>query len=185
MNISQGNLQRKVIDTLASQGLRTVVEPTLGSQPLKVVLDDDGTEIRARIYIRNVTHGGRGRKEKEYRIQLTGEPPKVHDGSVTLLLGYFEPKDVYVSFDPSVHLKFGASPSIQVTAAALDRAALEGVYRFRRRRRRRRRVSCRRRAARHHPDGRCLRRSRPPRRGDVGVEIGRPLRGRHDQVRRQ
>jgi hypothetical protein len=136
MNISQGNLQRKVIDTLASQGLRTVVEPTLGSQPLKVVLDDDGTEIRARIYIRNVTHGGRGRKEKEYRIQLTGEPPKVHDGSLTLLLGYFEPKDVYVSFDPSVHLKFGASPSIQVTAAALDRAALEGVYRFRRRRRR-------------------------------------------------
>lgn len=136
MALSQVELQRKIIETLASQGLPPVNEPALGTQPLELHLEDRGVQIRARIYVRNVTHGGRGRREREYRIQLTGPPPTLQADSITLLLGYFQPEDVYVSFDPSVHLKFGDSPSIQVTESALQRAASTGVFRFRRKRRR-------------------------------------------------
>ena len=136
MALSQTELQRRLIARLVDQGLPTINEPVLGGQALELNLDDLGVPRHVRIYVRNVTHGGRGRREREFRIQLTGRTPKLDPNHTTFLLGYFEPRDVYVSFDPAVHLKYGTSPSIQVSEGALQRAATDGVLRFRRRRRR-------------------------------------------------
>lgn len=122
--------------SLVDHGLSILNEPVLGGQALELRVNGLGVPVDVRIYVRNITHGGRGRKEREYRIQLTGRTPKLDSGVPTFLLGYFEPKDVYVSFDPTVHLKYGTSPSIQVSEGALQRAATDGVFRFRRRRRR-------------------------------------------------
>lgn len=136
MALSQTDLQQRLIRSLVDHGLSILNEPVLGGQALELRVNDLGVAVHVRIYVRNITHGGRGRKEREYRIQLTGRTPKLDSGVTTFLLGYFEPKDVYVSFDPAVHLKYGTSPSIQVSEGALQRAATDGVFRFRRRRRR-------------------------------------------------
>ena len=130
MALSPTDLQRKVIQALIEQGLPPKGAPNLGRQPLELVLEDAGTELTMHVYSRNVTHGGKGRRDREYRIQLTGPPPTLVAGATTLLLGYFEPLDVFVSFDPRVHLSFGYSPSIQVSEAAIQRAAATGVFRI-------------------------------------------------------
>jgi hypothetical protein len=135
MALSQTELQRRLIKTLVDHDLKPLDQPVLGGQAVEILLNDLGVPRHVRIYLRNVTHGGRGRREREYRIQLTGRTPKLDPNNTTFLLGYFEPKDVYVSFDPAVHLKYGTSPSIQVSEGALQRAATDGVFRFRRRRR--------------------------------------------------
>lgn len=135
MTLSQSELQGRVTAALSDGGLLVSAASSSGSQPLCLVLDDRGRAINAHFYIRNITHGGRGRTEREYRIQLTGRPLQNSERAVTFLLGYFEPRDVFVSFDPSVHLAYGTSPSLQVGQAALDTASRDGICRFRRQRR--------------------------------------------------
>lgn len=135
MTLPAAELHRRVIANLADRGLPALGTPTLGGQALELHLNADGAAVDVRIYVRNITHGGRGRKDREYRIQLTGKPPKLDTSATTMLLGYFEPKDVYVSFDPGGHRQFGTSPSIQVSERTLERAATEGVVRVSRRRR--------------------------------------------------
>lgn len=135
MILSQAELQGRLVKSLVDHGLSVLSQPLLGGQALDLHLNDLGVPVHVRIYVRNVTHGGRGRRAREYRIQLTGRTPTLEAGVTTFLIGYFEPKDVYVSFDPAVHLKYGTSPSIQVSEGALQRAATDGVFRFRRRRR--------------------------------------------------
>ena len=135
MTLPAAELHRRVITNLAARGLRSLGSPRTGGQALELHLDVGGVPLSVRVYIRNVTHGGRGRKDREYRIQLTGAAPKLDASSTTLLLGYFEPLDVYVSFDPAGHREFGISPSLQVSARTLERAPVEGVVRVSRRRR--------------------------------------------------
>ena len=135
MTLPAAELHRRVIASLARRGLAVVGTPVLGAQALELRLDAGGEPVDVRIYVRNITHGGRGRKDREYRIQLTGQPPTLDAGTTTMLLGYFEAKDAYVAFDPGVHRQFGTSPSIQVSARTLERAAAEGIVRVSRRRR--------------------------------------------------
>ncbi len=135
MTLRAAELHRRVLANLADRGLPAVGTPTLGGQALELHLNAGGVPVDVRVYVRNITHGGRGRKDREYRIQLTGKPPKLDTSATTMLLGYFEPSDVYVSFDPGVHRQFGTSPSIQVSERTLERAAIEGVVRVSRRRR--------------------------------------------------
>src|SRR5437773_2693498 len=96
MTLPAAELHRRIIANLADHGLPAVGTPTLGGQALELHLNAGGLPVHVRIYVRNVTHGGRGRKDREYRIQLTGKPPKLDTSATTMLLGYFEPKDVYV-----------------------------------------------------------------------------------------
>ncbi|CAN5581554.1 hypothetical protein BH23CHL7_BH23CHL7_16010 [soil metagenome] len=135
MTLPAAELHRRVITNLADHGLPTVGTPIIGGQALELQLDAGGVPVRVRMYVRNITHGGRGRKDREYRIQLTGQPPTLDAGATTMLLGYFEPKDVYVAFDPGGHQQFGTSPSIQVSERTLERAESDGVVRVSRRRR--------------------------------------------------
>ena len=92
--------------------------------------------IRMLVYIWKLTRGGPPgvRPTGEFRIQLTSvdAPIRTGRGFVTLLLGWYEPLEVFAGFDVSRRpMAWGASPSVQIRESALRGAALKGfdVYR--------------------------------------------------------
>jgi len=82
---------------------------------------------KLRLYIWNVTHGGKGRALDEYRIQITGvnsidmTPP-----FKTLLLGWDARYGVFAGYNASRYATFGSSPSLQIKEGVLDKAHNEG-----------------------------------------------------------
>jgi putative restriction endonuclease len=96
---------------------------------------DAGSEtVDIRVYIWNCTHGGGPRSADEYRVQLTGSVPHIHDANEkTLILGWHADAEVFVGFDIAHHLGQGSSsPSIQVKLSALERAAKDGFSAYER-----------------------------------------------------
>ena len=86
-------------------------------------------QIRLRIYIWNLTHGGGAARPKdEYRIQITGADhfeQKV--GEKTLILGWWGEVGVFAGFDFTKHTgKLGFSPSMQIREEFLRKALLNG-----------------------------------------------------------
>ena len=82
-----------------------------------------------RVYIWNLTHGGRSRPEDEWRIQATGVQRFLQEpGWKTLILGWRADLGVFAGFDVDRHRqKLGASPSLQLREAALKEAAVDGL----------------------------------------------------------
>ena len=82
-----------------------------------------------RVYIWNLTHGGRSRPEDEWRIQATGVERFVQEPEwKTLILGWRGDLGVFAGFDADRHRqKLGASPSLQLREAALKDAAVDGL----------------------------------------------------------
>src|SRR5579863_362724 len=62
-------------------------------------------QFSLRIYIWNLTHGGGARRPtSEYRIQITGvDAILTEPGAKTLLLGWWEPGQVFAAFDATKH----------------------------------------------------------------------------------
>jgi hypothetical protein len=97
------------------------------------------------MYFWTVSHGGRARPLKEYRIQVKLKDRRSLDfgNGTTLLLGYYTrgndhvgrdlgndpPADmeVFVAWDPIQHLALGASSSCQVPYDLMFKAYLEGL----------------------------------------------------------
>ena len=96
--------------------------------PARYQIHRNGHSYRVRVYIWNLTHGGRTRPEDEWRIQVTGLnhfDPEI-DGK-TLILGWWEKVGVFAGFDYAHHAGgLGASPSIQLREAALHNAVVYG-----------------------------------------------------------
>jgi hypothetical protein len=95
------------------------------------------------LYFWTISHGGVSRQQHEFRIQLTlpkAEQIERMRGTV-LLLGYYEGVDarfvdvpsgnnageVFVAWDPLLHIRTGKSASCQVPFAALREAQLHGL----------------------------------------------------------
>lgn len=98
--------------------------------PFRIVLTLGGQSQRFLVYIWNITHGGgAARAADEYRIQITGvETIDTLPGATTLLLGYFEPANVFAGWDASRHIGAVAfSPSLQVREDALLAANNNGI----------------------------------------------------------
>lgn len=100
----------------------------VGSHPAIYQIYRANQSQRVRVYIWNLTPGGGNRPTDEWRIQVTGvtqlglEP----DGK-TLVLGWQDQLGVFAGFDSRLHQgDLGASPSIQIRNAALDRAKVDG-----------------------------------------------------------
>lgn len=102
-----------------------------GTHPIRFVIEKGAVHQTVRVYIWNLTHGGGAARPKhEYRIQITSgirafdpEP----DG-VTLILGWNEQFGVFAAFDASRRKSaLGASPSIQISEATLNRARVIGA----------------------------------------------------------
>jgi putative restriction endonuclease len=84
-----------------------------------------------RLYIWNVRPGGGPpgtRPEEEYRIQkMTRAPLELGGGRLTLLLGWYQPYDIFVAWDPAAHQYARYSVSIQVRAPYIQEANLLGM----------------------------------------------------------
>src|SRR5439155_26063027 len=87
-------------------------------------------ERRLRVYIWNVTRGGPDdvRPSEEYRIQKMTRPPlALGDDRLTLLLGWYEPDDIFVAWDAAAHQNAKYSVSIHVRAPYIDEARRRGM----------------------------------------------------------
>jgi hypothetical protein len=87
-----------------------------------------GVEHLVRLYIWNLSHGGKSRSEHEFRIQITGvEQFEPEPTGRTLILGWGEKFGVFAGFDIQHRLgALGSSPSIQITDATLEAGAESG-----------------------------------------------------------
>ncbi len=96
--------------------------------PFKVKISNNTESYLVKIIIYNVTHGGgRMRAANEYRIQMKEERLEQETGYKTLILGYYEPLQVFVGFDLSKHIGTpGYSASFQIKIENLERAAISG-----------------------------------------------------------
>ncbi len=99
--------------------------------PFHLLLSKDGETEAVLVYIWNITHGGGAeRPSHEYRIQITGVPAIDQIAGVkTLLLGYWEEKDVFAGWDAVRHSGpvTGFSPSFQIREEYLLQAANDGL----------------------------------------------------------
>lgn len=98
------------------------------------VIKDTGS-FRIRVYIWNLTFGGRATLPDEWRIQVTGLPeigggqrfvPEIY--GKTVILGWCEDLRVFAAYDVNKHLGIlGGSPSIQIRQPALEAARINGL----------------------------------------------------------
>lgn len=81
-----------------------------------------------KVYIWNISHGGKNRPDDEYRIQVTGV--KNFDpiaGASNLVLGWWDTIGVFGGWDIKQHAgSLGASPSLQIIEGALRKALQTG-----------------------------------------------------------
>ena len=99
-----------------------------GEHPARYQVYGGGKSVTVRIYIWNLTPGGRNRPEDEWRIQATNvERFQQEPNGKTLILGWQDERAVFAGFDLAHHQDaLGFSPSIQLRQAALDQAAVDG-----------------------------------------------------------
>jgi putative restriction endonuclease len=105
----------------------TVSDPA--ARPVLLEVSDGTRSIQFRVFCWNVTGGGTGRSQTEYRVQATrpGDVPlHLPEGPPTLLLGYFEELDVFAAWDATKHPLPSASPSLQIPITTLEAGASEG-----------------------------------------------------------
>ena len=99
-----------------------------GTHPARYQIYRDRQSHSVRVYVWNLTHGGRNRPEDEWRIQVTGIRRFERElGGKTLILGWWDETGVFAGFDFSRHMReFGISPSIQLRESALQQAVING-----------------------------------------------------------
>jgi putative restriction endonuclease len=98
------------------------------AHPAKYRIFRGTTSVVVRVFIWNITHGGKSRADDEYRIQVTGfsdiEPER---GARSLILGWWEDEQLFTGWDFRQHIgHVSASPSMQVKEGALVQAARTG-----------------------------------------------------------
>lgn len=122
-----------------SNGFSCLQTPHSPQNPVKFEwTDHDGRVRRFRLWVFDVTHGGGGRDEKEYRIQITNAPSKLDGmdagGFVDLVLGFSPTRQVVVAYDrrwlEKRMEKGDGSPSVQVKEEDIQAALTKGIYRF-------------------------------------------------------
>lgn len=125
--ISKPGLLDRVLRAIEESGRAVLVENA--SHPFVLRVEHEGEFLRTRVYIWNVTHGGKSRAADEYRIQITGvEKFSLAGVDRALVLGWWEEGGVFAAWDISKHTdKLGSSPSFQVVEGCLIAAATESV----------------------------------------------------------
>ncbi|HEY8595157.1 MAG TPA: HNH endonuclease [Devosiaceae bacterium] len=99
-----------------------------GSHPARYQVFKNGNSVTVRIYIWNITHGGKGRAPGEYRIQITGfDHFDLELNGRTLIVGWWDDAGVFAGWDARRHTgPLGGSPSMQVSEDTLRKAIISG-----------------------------------------------------------
>ena len=118
-----------VVNAFRAGGYRIVIGPTNKRSPFELTISEQGRALRLRVYIWNVTPGGRPTRPDEFRIQTTQAIDVAPEG-LTLVLGFEPNVGILVSFDPSYHQEFGSSPSVQIQRQDLVAIAELGTHAF-------------------------------------------------------
>ena len=125
-------------------GYVCIEEPARTTNPVRVEWHVDGELRHIRLWCFDVTHGGGGRNEDEFRIQITNGPQTMGDfnaeGEADLLMGYSrEPRGGRRRTTPGGWRNgpargnrrvSGGSPSVQVPSADIQAGHDEGMHRF-------------------------------------------------------
>ena len=122
-------------DALRKSGLYFLRLSGEGEHPAVYHIIKGGESYQVRVYIWNLTFGGRVTLQDEWRIQVTGLP--LIDGrkyfvhgirDKTVILGWCESLRVFAAYDVRKHLGvLGSSPSIQIRQPALEKAQINGI----------------------------------------------------------
>jgi putative restriction endonuclease len=98
------------------------------TQPARYRVFRDEESFLVRVFIWNITPGGKSRPKDEYRIQNTGLKA-IHSetGARNLILGWWEDVGVFAGWDIRQHIgAVSSSPSMQVKEGTLRQALLTG-----------------------------------------------------------
>ncbi len=99
-----------------------------GGHPARFIMARGAVEMTVKLYIWNLSHGGRGRADTEHRIQVTGvDQFEAAEGERTLILGWDDDLGVFGAFDVAARREhLGASPSVQITSRTMEAAITSG-----------------------------------------------------------
>lgn len=127
--LNKAALVERAIDAIAADGWAVARLTHGATHPARFTMEREGVSHTVKLYIWNLSHGGKSRSESEFRIQVTGisgfEP---EPNGRTLILGWSEEFGVFAGFDVQHRLgPLGASPSIQITAATLQAGGANGA----------------------------------------------------------
>ena len=126
--ISRNKLHLKVAEAIQKCGWNVLYISAFGQLPLDIQIYQGNISQRLKIYIWNLSPGGRKSLPDEYRIQVHVPRFEVPFGGKTLILGWWDEVEVFAGFDFNKHDgPLGNSSSIQVKGEALRKAAISGV----------------------------------------------------------
>ena len=126
--LSRPQLNAKIVEAIQSGGWNVLYISAIGDSPFEIRIYGEDESYNLRIYIWNLTHGGRTRSADEYRIQVKVTRFQQSAGYKTLVLGWSDDLGVFGGFDVRRHSgRLGYSSSIQISLATLRRATLNGI----------------------------------------------------------
>lgn len=114
-SLNKEELFAKVSQTIKDNGWEVSSSTDISQQPVRFEVSKGDINQILRIYIWNLSHGGLGRAENEYRIQVKVDRFEEESNSKALILGYWDEENVFAGFDISKHVgKPGWSASMQI-----------------------------------------------------------------------
>lgn len=127
--LNKGALIGRAIDAIAADSWTVAPLTQAGAHPARFTMSRDGVTHTVRLYIWNLSHGGKSRSASEFRIQVTGiETFEPEPNGRTLILGWSDEFGAFAGFDVRHRLgELGASPSIQITASTLQAGGANGA----------------------------------------------------------
>lgn len=126
--LNKRELIDRFVKAVRSKGWNILYLSKSGSHPADLQIFSEEESYKVRLYIWNITHGGKTRAEDEYRIQITGTNQFIPiPGGKVLIMGWWEDVGVFAGFDYSRHSGIlGASPSFQIRRNYLEQAYRNG-----------------------------------------------------------
>lgn len=118
------DLHNIIIEKLYECGCIIIFIKHINKNPLEITVKYNDNELNLRIFIWNITHGGKTRSKDEFRVQI--KIPKNYSLDYNdIVLGWYR-DDVFVGYDTSKHLHSAWSSSLQIKKSILEEAYKKG-----------------------------------------------------------
>jgi putative restriction endonuclease len=126
--LDRRQIKEKIVEAIQSSGWNVLYGSSLDARPFNIRMYSEGESYALRIYIWNLSYGGKPRNPDEYRIQVKVDRFQQVSGQKTLVLGWSDDIGVFAGFDVRRHSgKLGYSSSIQVSLETLRKATINGI----------------------------------------------------------